>query len=163
MIKKLKSSILIFASLAMLLTPALVPAVASADSISDCVSQGSGISNALGANGGASCTAAPGSTTANVSSLNGIIKTIVNVFSIIVGVIAVIMIIVGGFKYITSGGDSGKVGSAKNTIIFAIVGLIIVALAQFIVHFVLNQANSITTTSGGAASSLVSAVTSYLL
>ena len=66
---------------------------------------------------------------------------IVNIFSVIVGIIAVLMIIFGGFKYITSGGDSGNVSGAKNTLIYAIVGLIIVALAQFIVHFVLNTAD----------------------
>jgi len=57
-------------------------------------------------------------------------------------VAAVIMIIVGGFRYITSGGDSTRVGGAKNTLIYAIVGLIIVALAQAIVHFVLNNATT---------------------
>ena len=52
---------------------------------------------------------------------------------------AVIMIIWGGFRYVTSGGDSNKVSSAKNTIIYAVIGLIIVALAQFIVKFVLDK------------------------
>jgi hypothetical protein len=52
------------------------------------------------------------------------------------------MIIYGGFKYITSGGDSGNVSGAKNTLVYAIVGLIIVALAQFIVHYVLSTAAS---------------------
>lgn len=73
------------------------------------------------------------------STLNKLITDIINIFSTIVGIVAVIMIIVGGFKYVTSGGDSGKVGSAKNTIIYAIVGLIIVALAQSIVRFVLSK------------------------
>lgn len=72
-------------------------------------------------------------------SLNNTIEQVVNIFSVIVGVVAVIMIIIGGFKYITSGGDSGKVGSAKSTIIYAIVGLIIVALAQVIVKFVISR------------------------
>lgn len=71
------------------------------------------------------------------TKLNDVIKLVINIFTLIVGVIAVIMIIVGGLKYITSGGDSGNVTSAKNTILYAIVGLIIVALAQFIVRFVL--------------------------
>jgi cytochrome bd-type quinol oxidase subunit 2 len=71
--------------------------------------------------------------------INQVIKTIINTFSLIVGVVSVIMIIVGGFKYITSGGDSNNVSSAKNTIIFAIVGLVIVALAQVIVRFVLTK------------------------
>jgi heme/copper-type cytochrome/quinol oxidase subunit 3 len=70
---------------------------------------------------------------------NNLITTIINIFTTIVGIVAVIMIIVSGFKYITSGGDSGKISSAKSTIIYAIVGLIIVALAQFIVRFVLKK------------------------
>jgi hypothetical protein len=49
------------------------------------------------------------------------------------------MIIIGGFKYITSGGDSNNVSSAKNTILYAIIGLIIVALAQTIVRFILGR------------------------
>lgn len=70
-----------------------------------------------------------------------IVTTIVNIFSIVVGIVAVIMIVVGGFKYITSGGDSGNITSAKNTIVYAVIGLVIVALAQFLVQFVLNNVN----------------------
>ncbi len=73
-------------------------------------------------------------------NLNGVISRIVNLLSVIVGIVAVVMIIIGGFKYITSGGDSGSITSAKHTIIYAIVGLIIVALAQVIVRFVLSKA-----------------------
>ena len=80
------------------------------------------------------------STTASgTSTVNNIITTVINLFSVVVGVIAVIMIIYAGLKYITSGGDSAKITSAKNTIVYAIIGLIVVALAQFIVKFVLNK------------------------
>jgi hypothetical protein len=71
--------------------------------------------------------------------LNSVVGNIVNVLSVIVGIVAVIMIIIGGFKYITSGGDSGSITSAKHTILYAIVGLVVVALAQFIVRFVLDK------------------------
>lgn len=71
------------------------------------------------------------------NNINNLITSVVNIFSAIVGVIAVIMIVYGGFKYITSGGDSGKISAAQQTIIYAIVGLVIVALAQIIVRFVL--------------------------
>lgn len=71
--------------------------------------------------------------------LTGLIKTIINIISVVVGVVAVIMIVIGGLKYITSGGDSSNVSSAKNTILYAIIGLVIVALAQFIVRFVLER------------------------
>lgn len=74
--------------------------------------------------------------------LNDIIKIVINILSVIVGVVAVVMIIFGGLKYITSGGDSSNVSSAKNTIIYAIIGLVIVALAQFIVRFVLDRATT---------------------
>jgi len=76
----------------------------------------------------------------NDKRLNNLIGTIINVLSIIVGVVAVIMMIYGGFRYITSAGESGKVEESKKTIIYAVVGLIIVALAQFIVKFVLEKA-----------------------
>lgn len=74
------------------------------------------------------------------SGVNNIIGTVVNVLSIAVGIIAVIMIIIGGLKYITSSGDSNNVTSAKNTILYAVVGLVIVAIAQFIVRFVVSKA-----------------------
>lgn len=80
------------------------------------------------------------------TGLADIARTITKYFSIIVGAISIIMIIYGGFRYIVSGGDSGKVSSAKNTLIYALVGLIIVALAQLIVRFVVSQAD---TTTGG--------------
>ncbi len=71
--------------------------------------------------------------------VNDIIATTINIFSLVVGVISVIMIIIGGLKYITSGGDSGNVSGAKNTILYAVIGLVVVALAQVIVRFVLQR------------------------
>lgn len=72
-------------------------------------------------------------------NLQGLITRIINVISVIVGVVAVIMIIYGGFRYITSGGNDSAVAAAKNTILYALIGLIIVALAQVIVKFVLQN------------------------
>lgn len=76
---------------------------------------------------------------AGTAGLNNLLTTSINLFSAVVGIAAVIMVIVGGFKYITSGGDSGKATSARSTILFAIIGLVIVALAQFLVKFVLSN------------------------
>jgi Flp pilus assembly pilin Flp len=73
--------------------------------------------------------------------LPAILTNIINIFSWIVGVVSVIMIIYGGFRYITSGGDSNGVTAAKNTILYAIIGLVIVALSQVIVQFVLTKSN----------------------
>ncbi len=71
--------------------------------------------------------------------VNGLIKDVINIFSLVVGVVAVIMIIIGGLRYIISGGESGNVTGAKNTILYAIIGLVVVALAQIIVRFVLDR------------------------
>lgn len=71
--------------------------------------------------------------------INKVIHTIINLLSVAVGIVAVIMIIVGGLRYITSGGSDTSVTSAKNTILYAIIGLIIVALAQILVRFVLSK------------------------
>lgn len=71
------------------------------------------------------------------STLSDTIKDVINIISILVGFVAVVMIIVSGLKYVTSGGDAGKVNSAKDSLLFAVIGLVIVALAQFIVRFVL--------------------------
>ncbi len=81
------------------------------------------------------------------------ITNIINIASLVVGVVAIIMVIVGGLKYVTSQGDSSGITSAKNTIIYAIVGLIIVALAQVIVRFVVNRTSD--STSGGGSSQTV--------
>ena len=72
-------------------------------------------------------------------TLNNIIRRIINILSAVVGIVAVIMIIVGGFRYITSGGSDTSVTSAKNTILYAIIGLVIVALAQILVRFTLSK------------------------
>ena len=75
----------------------------------------------------------------NATRIENVIKTVINIFSAIVGAVSIIMIILGGFKYITSSGDSNNISSAKNTILYAIVGLVVVAFAQVIVQFVLER------------------------
>jgi len=71
--------------------------------------------------------------------LNNTIANVVNLLSTIVGILAVIMIIIAGFRYVTSGGKQENVTAAKNTIIYAVIGLVIVVIAQLIVHFVLTK------------------------
>lgn len=73
------------------------------------------------------------------SEINKIITNVINLLSVVVGIVAVIMIIFGGFKFVTSGGESNSVASAKHTLMYALVGLVVVALAQLIVHFVLGH------------------------
>lgn len=108
-------------------------------------------------NDGNDCNAAGGETIQNV------IKVVLNILSIISAIIAVIMLIIGGVKYITSQGDSNAITSAKNTIIYACVGLVVVAMSQFLVKFVLtktnNSSNATTTTSTPAVKTPVTTPT----
>ena len=67
----------------------------------------------------------------------GVFKQITNTILYIVGIIAVVMLIIGGIKYLLSGGDSKKVTDAKNTVLYAIIGLVIAFLAYAIVNFVI--------------------------
>ncbi len=69
---------------------------------------------------------------------HGIFTNITNTILYIVGAISVIMLIFGGIKYAISAGDAKKVTDAKNTILYAIIGLIITILSYSIVNFVLN-------------------------
>lgn len=66
-----------------------------------------------------------------------VISAAINILSFVVGIVAIIAIILAGFKYITSAGESNKVSNAKQTLIYALVGIVVAALAQVLVHFVL--------------------------
>jgi hypothetical protein len=149
MINKIKGYALATVAVLTFLAPGLVPLAANAASTCTGTSTGleSGINYAISnssTNGTGSLCDANG---VDNSSIGHIANTIVTIFSIIVGGASIIMIIYGGFRYITSGGDSTKVGNAKSTLIYAIIGLVIVALAQVIVHFVLNQSGNIASSS----------------
>jgi hypothetical protein len=135
--KKIKQLATTFAIGLAMVTPLAVPAVAGAQ-----ISTTPDVNNKLCE--GASLTVGTCNTTDDpTTKANNLIASVVNIFSLVVGVVAVIMIIVGGFRYITSGGDSNNVTAAKNTILYAIIGLVIVALAQFIVRFVLNRTTGV--------------------
>lgn len=78
-------------------------------------------------------------TTAGGNDISRVLKAVLSILSWIAGVAAIIMIIISGLKYITSGGDSSSVASAKQSLIYALVGVVIVALSQVIVRFVLSN------------------------
>lgn len=75
---------------------------------------------------------------------NGAFKQVTNTALYIVGIIAVVMLIIGGIKYVISGGDSKKVTDAKNTVLYAIIGLVVAFLAFAIVNFVISALPSST-------------------
>lgn len=68
----------------------------------------------------------------------GLFTIIVNVALFIIGAICVLMLIYGGIKYTTSAGDEKAVTSAKNTILYAVVGIVIAILAYALVNFVIS-------------------------
>lgn len=85
----------------------------------------------------------------------GVINQFTNIVLYIVGFISVVMLIWGGIRYIISGGDSKKITDAKNTILYAILGLIIVFFAYAIVNFVLNAIGAQTTPESAEQASLL--------
>lgn len=70
-------------------------------------------------------------------TLDSALTSILNAIILIMGIVAVIFIIIGGVNYMTSSGDSNKTKKAKDTILYAVIGLIICALAFAIVNFVI--------------------------
>ena len=69
----------------------------------------------------------------------GVFQQISSVLLFIVGAIAVIMIVIGGLRYVVSGGDAAQVQAAKNTILYALVGIIVAILAYAAVNFVISS------------------------
>lgn len=69
------------------------------------------------------------------------IRNILNTIYLWIGIIATIVIIIGGIKYIISVGDAAKVNSAKNTIFYAIIGLIVTLAAFAITNVVIGAIN----------------------
>ena len=69
---------------------------------------------------------------------DNIFVTIANILSVIAGIAAVIVIIIAGITMMTSGGDSGKVKSSRDTIIYAAIGIVVIVLARSLVLYVIN-------------------------
>ena len=95
------------------------------------------VCNGVGLGGNACSSDSNGS-----SSINKIITNVLNILSYIVGIAAVFVLIISGIRMIASGGDSNSFNSAKNGILYAIIGLVIVATSQIIVQYVLKNATS---------------------
>ncbi len=83
--------------------------------------------------------AAGGEGTKGDTALKGSIQQVVNILLFLLGAIAVIMIVVGGLRYVLSGGDASQVTSAKNTILYAVIGVIVALLAYAIVNWIIDK------------------------
>ena len=128
-IKNALAGLLVIPALALslsLFTPVATPASAACDPNSPSITNGVACSQPTGA---PSVLFGDGS----------IFTTIVNILLFIIGAVSVIMLIIGGIKYTVSGGDSGQVTSAKNTILYAVIGLVVAFLAFAIVNWVLGR------------------------
>jgi len=88
-----------------------------------------------GAQGGADC--AQGSNTP--SQLAPQVQNLTNTLLLAIGVISVVMIIIGGIRYALSGGDEKNTTAAKDTILFAVIGLVVAVLSFAIANFVLSR------------------------
>lgn len=74
-----------------------------------------------------------------VSGKGSLILTVTRLIAIAAGIAAVIMIIVSGFQFIFSGGESEKAASARKTLLYAVVGLVIIVFAEVIIEFVVSH------------------------
>ncbi|MEI7683326.1 MAG: hypothetical protein WCJ24_03450 [Candidatus Saccharibacteria bacterium] len=109
-----------------------VYAAVAANDAKQAVCEGAGIT----AGGGNGC-----STTGQID-ISALLRTALTILSFIAGLAAVVMIIISGIKFITSQGDPANIASARNTILYAIVGLVVVAISQIIVRFVITKSSA---------------------
>lgn len=133
----MKKLIVLFALAAALLVPILAVNSASAVNINDKLCQ-QAKTKAAGNGTPAICSDddADGGTNP-ILGPSGIVTKLTRIFSIVLGIAAVIVIIMSGFRFVTSTGDPGGVSTAKKTLLYAIVGLLVAASAQIIVSTVL--------------------------
>ena len=103
-----------------------------------------------GISGGADC-AKPTGAAENLFGDGSIFNTITNILLFLIGAVSVVMLIIGGVRYVVSGGDQGAVTSAKNTILYAIIGIVIAFLAFAAVRFVTDQLQKSTYTGSHVA------------
>lgn len=93
-----------------------------------------GANNGAGGGGGSSSSLCGAVQTDEVSTLT---QNVITALFVILGAIAVIMIIIGGIRYTTSNGDSSQTKAAKDTILYAVIGLVVAIMAYAIVSFTL--------------------------
>jgi Type IV secretion system pilin len=127
-IKQIIASLLIMTSLGGVSVLMPLPAMSAAgDTPEKLACEGSG-----GAWNGTACTQ-------GTRTVTGTLKSVGNILIFLVGAIAVLMIIIGGLRYVLSGGDNAGITSAKNTILYAVIGLVVAVAAYAIVNFVLRN------------------------
>jgi len=76
------------------------------------------------------------------NQVNNVVKTVVSIISYIAGALAIIMIMISGFNFMTANGDAQKITKARNSLIYAMIGIAVAASAQVIVNFAVQTGNS---------------------
>ena len=74
-----------------------------------------------------------------IAGKEGIIMRVVNILSYVVGAASVIMVIYGGMKYVLANGDSNSISTARNTILYALIGVVVFLFSQLIIRFVISR------------------------
>ena len=118
--KRLQNFLIVFGLVGVVSSVAVAPAVGAIDVFDGC--QGNGNT--------AVCNAK------NNDRVDNLVQNIINLLLMVVGIISVIMIIIGGIRYTLSAGDSSQISNAKNTILYAVIGLVVAIAAYAIVNFV---------------------------
>ncbi len=118
--------------LGLLTVPALMLGVVATPAYAACGNVTDGITSS------ADCAKGSGQSN-NLFGDGGVFKTVTNVLLFIIGAVSVIMLIIGGVRYTISQGDSSAVTSAKNTILYAIIGIVVAILAYAAVNFVITS------------------------
>ncbi len=74
-----------------------------------------------------------------IAGQEGVIIRTVTILSYIVGFASVLMVILGGLKFITANGDPNSISSARNTVLYALIGVAVFLSSQIIVRFVISR------------------------
>jgi hypothetical protein len=115
--------------------PVAMVTVGAGTALADVCTNGPDTSNPIAA--GSQCAKANG-TSNNLFAQGGVFQTIANTLIFIVGAVAVIFLIIGGLRYVISNGDPKNVSAAKDTILYAIVGIVVAIVSFALVSFVIN-------------------------
>lgn len=124
MFKKIQLAVMAIAMTVGLVAPIAVPAIAQADAVTE-------IKSGVQKSGGSE----------NNTNLTTFIENITNILLFLIGIIAVIVIVISGLRFVTSNGNQDQVTSARNGIIYAVVGIVVAVMAYAIVRFVITNIN----------------------
>lgn len=70
---------------------------------------------------------------------DGLLTGVARLIAMVSGIAGIIMIVIGGFRYILASGDASNISKAKNTVLYAVVGMLVAASSQAIAVFVLSR------------------------